>query len=121
MERITHLIRQPLPGNLVLRSVRDEQDIARCAAFVGATMRPISGITCERLLHHHPAVRHDDCLLVEDEERGEIVSTTCLIPWCCRFDKVILAAFSLFWANAISLCLGARLSGVMQFWRNIRL
>lgn len=90
MERTTQSIQQPLGDHLVLRSVRDEQDIARCAAFVGKTMREISGITCERILRHHPAVRYDDFLLVEDEQRGAVVSTTCLIPWQCRFDNVTL-------------------------------
>lgn len=90
MERTTQSIQQPLGDHLVLRSVRDEQDIARCAVFVGKTMREISGITCERILRHHPAVRYDDFLLVEDEQSGEVVSTTCLIPWRCTLDGVAL-------------------------------
>lgn len=90
MVRTTRPIQQRLSEQLLLRSVRDEADVARCAAFVGQTMRAISGITCERLLQHHPAVRYDDFLLVEDEASGEVVSTTCLIPWHCQFDGVTL-------------------------------
>lgn len=90
MERTTHSIQQPLGDHLILRSVQKEQDIARCAAFVGKTMREISGITCERILRHHPEVRYDDFLLVEDEQSGEVVSTTCLIPWRCTLDGVAL-------------------------------
>jgi predicted N-acetyltransferase YhbS len=90
MQRRTHPIAEHLADGLVLRSVRNEADIARCAAFVCMNMREVSGITTERLLHHHPTFGLDDFLFVEDERTGKVVSTTCLIPWQCRFDEVEL-------------------------------
>ncbi|MCC6455387.1 MAG: GNAT family N-acetyltransferase [Caldilineaceae bacterium] len=83
-------IQQHLADGLVLRNVRDEEDIARCAAFVSVNVREISGITTERVLHHFPTLHLEDFLFVEDERTGEVVSTTCLIPWQCRFGKVML-------------------------------
>src|SRR3954471_7219220 len=88
--RKTEPAQQPLEGGLLLRSPRDERDIERCAAFVSTTVREISGITTERILHHFPRMTLDDFLFVEDEGNGEVVSTTCLIPWECRFDQVVL-------------------------------
>ena len=50
------------------------------------------GLTCENLLHHHPGVLRDDFVFVEDERTGEIVSTTCLLPWKCKYEDVTLNA-----------------------------
>jgi hypothetical protein len=88
--RQTQPIYQPLDDGLVLRSPRDERDIERCAAFVSVNMRETSGITTERVLHHFPTLRLDDFLFVEDTRTGEVVSNTCLIPWRCRFQDVVL-------------------------------
>jgi hypothetical protein len=88
--RITKPTEQQLENGLILRSPRDDRDIDRCAAFVSATVREISGITTERILRHFPTMKLDDFLFVEDERSGEVVSTTCLIPWECRFDQVVL-------------------------------
>jgi hypothetical protein len=88
--RQTQPIYQPLEDGLVLRSPRDERDIERCAAFVSVNMRETSGITTERVLHYFPTLSLDDFLFVEDERTGEVVSNTCLIPWRCRFQDVVL-------------------------------
>lgn len=88
--RQTEPTQQPLEEGLILRSPRDDRDIDRCAAFVSATVREISGITTERILRHFPRMTLDDFLFIEDERSGEVVSTTCLIPWECRFDQVVL-------------------------------
>jgi predicted N-acetyltransferase YhbS len=81
---------QRLSAELVLRSVQDERDVERFVAFNTALNGAEQGITCDRLLRYHPEVGYDDFLLIEDERRGEIVSTTCLIPWRCRFGSVTL-------------------------------
>jgi GNAT superfamily N-acetyltransferase len=91
IERKTKPFSQRLSAELVLRSVQDERDVERFAAFNTAINGAEQGITCDRLLRYHPEVGYDDFLLVEDERRGEIVSTTCLIPWRCRFGSMTLA------------------------------
>lgn len=88
------------PG-ITLRTVRDERDIDRYAAFhatgsgsVYGTMSrewcEVWGITCDYLLRHHPDISYDDFLLVENESTGKVVSTTCLIPWHCHYEDVPL-------------------------------
>lgn len=73
---------------LILRSVRGEADVARFIALNAAVTD--EGAIADRLLRHHPTTSHADYLLVEDERTGEAVSTTCLIPWQCHFDGVVL-------------------------------
>ena len=84
--RKTQPLHQRLDDGLLLRSPRDERDIARCAAFVSVNMRETSGVTTERVLHHFPRLSLDDYSFVEDERTGEVVSNLCLIPWQCRFQ-----------------------------------
>ena len=76
-------------GNgLVLRSIRDESDVDRFVAFNTQYNNVNEGQTCDCVLRHHPGARWEDFWLVEDESRGEIVSTTCLIPWTCRYGDI---------------------------------
>jgi GNAT superfamily N-acetyltransferase len=82
---LTQPVEQRIDDNLTLRSLRDERDIERCVAFVSIYVRETSGITTERVLHHFPTMTPDRFLFVEDLTSGEVVSTTCLIPWQCRF------------------------------------
>jgi len=79
-----------LADGLILRAVRDEQDVERYAAFNAAVFDAASGITSAHLLHHHPEIGYDDFLLVEDEHTDEVVSTVCLIPWHCRYEDIVL-------------------------------
>ena len=89
-QRLTRPYEQGLDQHLLLRSVRDERDVERFAAFNTAINDAQQGQTCAQLLRHHPAIRFDDFLLVEDEKTGAVVSTTCLIPWRCRWGDVEL-------------------------------
>jgi predicted N-acetyltransferase YhbS len=79
-----------LTPELVLRTVRDERDIERFAAFHTAINDAVQGETCANLLRHHPDITDDDFLLIEDKSRGDIVSTVCLIPWQHRCEEVTL-------------------------------
>jgi predicted N-acetyltransferase YhbS len=81
---------ESLGDSLILRSVRDERDIERYAAFNTAVVSEMQGISCAHLLRHHPEIGYGDFLMVEDERSGEVVSTTCLIPWHCRYEDIIL-------------------------------
>src|SRR5688572_2732510 len=77
-----------LGEGLVLRSVRDEADVARYIAINAAVTN--EGMIAERLLQHHPETTYEDYLLVVDEQTGEAVSTTCLLPWRCVYEDVTL-------------------------------
>ena len=76
---------QTSDSNLILRSVRDDADRERFADFNAACNNPAEGATCACLLHYHPETTLDDYWLIEDTSTGEVVSTTCLLPWTCRF------------------------------------
>jgi GNAT superfamily N-acetyltransferase len=84
-----------------IHPVRNEHDIKRFAAFHGGEYGKIYGersedyyrgwrMTCENLLRHHPEITHDDFLMVEDEDTGEVISTTCFIPWHCCYEEIPL-------------------------------
>lgn len=77
-----------LGDGLIMRPVRDERDVERYIALNEAVTR--EGAICDRLLHHHPRTSYADYSLVEDQRTGEVVSTTCLIPWRCRYEDVML-------------------------------
>ena len=80
---------------MILRTVQDEADAERFAAFHSKYESEAWGITSDMLLRHHPAITYSDFLLVEDEETGEIVSTTCLIPWRICYEGISLDAATL--------------------------
>ena len=77
-----------LSNNLVLRSLQNENDADRYAAFNSKYNNPFEGATCACLLQHHPGTTYEDYWIVEDEKSGEIVSSTCLIPWTGRYGGV---------------------------------
>lgn len=79
---------QPVGEGLVLRGVRDEADVARFVRLNAVVNGAREGATCDCLLHHHPTARQEDFWFVEDTATGEAVSSTCLIPWECRFEGV---------------------------------
>ncbi len=81
---------EELKNGLIMRSIRDEQDIERYVAFQGRFFHEREPITCDLLVRHHPHMGYEDFLLVEDPQNGEIVSTVCLVPWQCRYEEVTL-------------------------------
>jgi len=81
--------------SLVLRSVHTEADIEQYIAFNTRYNNPFEGTAGACLLRHHPDTRLQDFWMVEDEATGQIVSTTCLIPWECRLQGIQLKAAQL--------------------------
>ncbi len=79
-----------ITNDLILRNVQNERDKERFTAFNTTFNNPFEGATCACLLNHHPTTTEQDYWMVEDISRGEIVSTTCLIPWESRFCGVKL-------------------------------
>ncbi len=80
-----------LGGNLVLRSVRDDSDIARLVEMYTREQNPVEGRTAASLLAGSGRVRRGEYLLVEDTATGRIASTTCLIRWAMRFGGTRLS------------------------------
>lgn len=75
---------------LVLRCVRDERDVERYIAFNRDVNGEAEGAAATRLLRDNPQTRREDFVFVEDESTGEVVATTCLIPWVCRYEGIPL-------------------------------
>jgi hypothetical protein len=78
-----------------LRTVRDEQDADRYITFNSKFNNIYEGLNSELLLHHFPGASFDDYQLIEDTRTGEIVSTTCLIPWDFQYEGIPLKAAQL--------------------------
>jgi predicted acetyltransferase len=74
----------------LLRTGRDERDKQRFAAFNSSYNNAAEGATCSCLLHHYPAMTHEDYWLTEDLATGEVVATSCLISWVCRYAGIEL-------------------------------
>lgn len=88
----TEPYRQELGNGLVLRSLGDENDIERLAAFNGAIHgEGVAALTRELVLHH-PNTKPEGWLFIEDETENKIVSSLCLIPWTWRYEEVELKA-----------------------------
>jgi len=79
-----------LDNGLLLRTVRDERDMVRFAAFNEEINNRIEGLTCDRLLRNFPGSVNDNFHIIEDPQTGEVVSTTCIIPWRLYFCGVAL-------------------------------
>jgi predicted N-acetyltransferase YhbS len=84
------LVARSLGNGLVLRSLLDERDAERFAAFNAECNNAVEGATCRILLAHHPRKSLEDYWIVEDQASGRIVSSTCLIPWTMRFEGIDL-------------------------------
>ena len=86
---------QKLDNSLLLRTVRDENDIQAYADFNTAFNNPHEGVNSNLLLRYFPGSCFEDYQLIEDEQSGQIVATTCLIPWEIHFEGVTLRAAQL--------------------------
>lgn len=80
-----------LGGNLVLRCVRDDRDVERLVDMYTRAQNAVEGRTAASLLGGHGRLRREEYLLVEDLSSGQVVSTTCLIPWTLRFCGIPLS------------------------------
>ncbi len=81
---------RPLGNGLILKSIQNEQDGERLAAFNGAIHGPELIDMTRALIFHHPHTRPEHWLFVEDEKTGQVASALCLIPWQWRFEDVTL-------------------------------
>ncbi len=81
---------RPLGNGLILKSVGNEHDVERVAAFAGQIFgEGVAGLS-RSLILHHPHTRPDHWLFVEDENAGQVVSSLVLIPWQWCYEDVTL-------------------------------
>jgi len=82
---------RPLGDGLTLRSVANETDVERLAAFNAH----IHGASVEGMIRnmivHHPHTRPEHWLFIDDEA-GRVLSSVCLIPWTLRYGSATLRA-----------------------------
>lgn len=88
----TQPYQRPLGDALVLKSVADEQDVHRVAAFDGQIHDPGVRDMARELIFNHPYTRPEHWLYVEDTTTSQIISSLCLIPWKLRYNEVTLNA-----------------------------
>ena len=53
------------------------------------------GDICDRLIHRLPDVTLQDFFVVKDTASGQVVSTTCFLPWVVNYDGTPLKAAQL--------------------------
>src|SRR5512135_3512784 len=84
-----------LDHGLIFRTVRNEADVERYVAFNANFNNAREGLNTNILIRHFPGASYADYQLIEDERTGEIVSTTCLIPWMWEYEGIPLRAAQL--------------------------
>ena len=86
----TTTLQRPLGNNLILKSIENDADIDRLAAFNAHIHGPdVFEMTRALILNHAPA-RPEYWLYIEDELTRQIVSSLALIPWEWRYADVTL-------------------------------
>lgn len=78
------------PVGFLCHTVRNQQDRQRYIDFNATSNNFREGATCDCLLNHHPHTTGDDFWMVEDQSNGQVVSTTCLLPWNANFSGIDL-------------------------------
>ena len=89
------IFEERLENGLLFRTVRDENDVARYVAFNTDYNNPNEGFNTDCLIRHFPGASYADYQLIEDPHTGQIISTTCLIPWRLDYEGIPLQAAQL--------------------------
>ena len=84
-----------LENGLLLRTVRDEADIQKYIEFNTIYNNPNEGLNTDILVRNYPGAQYENFWLIEQMATGQIVATTCLIPWEMQFEGVRLRAAQL--------------------------
>ncbi len=82
---------ESLGDGLVLRTVRDAQDAERFVAFYASLFGARSAVAPAYLPYCHPRMGLANLQFIEDTRNGQVVSTTCLIPWLFRYEDIRLS------------------------------
>lgn len=82
--------RRVLSSGLILKSLNDETDAVRLIAFNGQIFGQDVADMTRGLMFHHPALRPDYWLYIEDESTQQILSSLVLIPQTWRYGDVTL-------------------------------
>jgi hypothetical protein len=82
--------RKDLGDGLVIKTADDQADVERVMALDCVVFDDKVGALCQQLFLNHPDIPISNLIFVEDESKGEIVSTLCLIPWKWKYDETTL-------------------------------
>jgi len=82
--------RKDLDDGLVIKTADDQADVERVMALDCVVFDDKVGALCQQLFTNHPDIPISNLIFVEDESKGEIVSTLCLIPWKWKYDETTL-------------------------------
>ncbi len=82
-------VARTLGNNLVLKHATVE-DTPRLNAFNALIFDPYIGVQTEAMMLHHPTIRPENFIYIEDATTGQIVSSLGLLPWRWRFDEIEL-------------------------------
>lgn len=81
-----------LGSGLTLKSLADSQDAERLITFNGQIFgEGVIGMT-RSMIFHHPTIRPEYWLYIEDDATQQIVSSLVLIPWTWRYEDSTLKA-----------------------------
>ena len=80
--------REVLENGLIFRTIETDADVRRYVDFNTDYNNLQEGLNTECLIRHFPGAALSDYQLIEDPRTGEIVSTTCLIPWVIRYEGI---------------------------------
>ncbi|MGB9597810.1 MAG: hypothetical protein ACPL7B_16110, partial [Candidatus Poribacteria bacterium] len=78
-----------LNEKLTMKVAEDKTDIEKIAEFDGNVFDERVSSLCIQLFLNHPNTSINDLIFIENE-KGEVVSSLCLIPWEWDYDGIIL-------------------------------
>ena len=90
MKNDLHRLQEILPKGFSIHAIRNEEDIQKAIQLNTQIHGNDAGELVKGLCTHHPAMRLQDCLFIEEETTGEMVSFLCLIPLKWSYEGVEL-------------------------------
>ena len=82
--------RKDLGDGLVIKTADDQADVERVSALDCVVFEDRVGALCQQLFLNHPEIPINNLIFVEDETKGYVISTLCLIPWKWNYDGAML-------------------------------
>jgi len=82
--------RKDLGDGLVIKTADSQADVERVMALDCIVFEDRVGALCQQLFTSHPDIPMSNLIFVEDDMKGEVISTLCLIPWKWGYDGTTL-------------------------------
>jgi predicted N-acetyltransferase YhbS len=78
-----------LGNGLAIKTADSDADVERVAKFDSVVFDDKVGDLCRHLFTNHPNTKISDLIFIENE-KGEVVSSLCLIPWEWDYDGITI-------------------------------